>query len=292
MAAGREHLKDGCGCRIMTGLDVIASQEWRTMSRNRWLLGSVVLMLGFAVFLALMVHVPAGRSSMPALSVLVVSLSTLAVYFVPLIGLLMGHDAVIAEAERGTLALTLSYPVTRGAFLAGKGISHAAVLLVAIVSGFGTAAVIAWLRDGMALEPSSATAFAGLVVSTFLLGLIFLLIGYAISARVRERATAVGLAVAIWLFFVILYDLGVIGLLVASAGALPRMAVRALLLVNPTDVYRLFNLTVVGGEKLASGVTGAGVHLDLKPGTLALAGFVWLVGAGAWARRSFVHREL
>ena len=276
----------------MSGLAVIAGQEWRTMGRNRWLLGSVLLMLGFAIFLAMVGAAPAGRTGASALEVLVVSLSTLGVYFVPLLGLLMGHDAVIAEAERGTLALTLSYPVTRDAFLAGKAASHAAVLCVAVVTGFGAAAAIALLRAGARLDAQAAAAFLGLIVSTFLLGLVFLLIGYAVSARVRERATAVGLAVAIWLFFVILYDLGVIGILVASAGKLPNGLVRGLLLANPTDVYRLFNLEAVGGEKLAVGVTGAGVHLGLGPAALAVAGLLWILLAAAWARRSFLRREL
>ncbi len=276
----------------MSGLAVIAGQEWRTMSRNRWLVGSVLLMLGFAVFLAMVGSAPGGRTGASALEVLVVSLSTLGVYFVPLLGLLMGHDAVIAEAERGTLALTLSYPVTRDSFLTGKAVSHAAVILVAVATGFGAAAAIALIRQGAQVDSHGAWAFLGLVVSTFLLGLVFLLIGYAISARVRERATAVGLAVAIWLFFVILYDLGVIGILVASAGGLPNGLVRGLLLANPTDVYRLFNLQAVGGEKLAVGVTGAGLHLGLGPVALASAGLVWLLTVAVWARWSFLKREL
>ncbi len=276
----------------MSGVAVIAGQEWRTMSRNRWLLGSVLLMIGFAAFLAMVGSAPAGHTGASALEVLVVSLSTLGVYFVPLLGLLMGHDAVIAEAERGTLALTLSYPVTRDSFLAGKAISHAAVLLVAVVTGFAAAAAIVLTREGTRPDGHGAWAFLGLVVSTFLLGLVFLLIGYAVSARVRERATAVGLAVAIWLFFVILYDLGVIGILVASAGGLPNGLLRGLLLANPTDVYRLFNLQAVGGEKLAVGITGAGVHLGLGPAALASAGLVWILVAAVWARWSFLRREL
>ncbi len=276
----------------MNAVAVIAGQEWRTVSRNRWLLGSVLLMLGLAVFLAIVGSAPAGRTGASALEVLVVSLSTLGVYFVPLLGLLMGHDAVIAEAERGTLALTLSYPVTRDSFLLGKAVSHAAVLLVAVVTGFAAAAAIALAGEGARPDSHGGWAFLGLVVSTFLLGLIFLLIGYAVSARVRERATAVGLAVAIWLFFVILYDLGVIGILVASAGGLPNGLVRGLLLANPTDVYRLFNLQAVGGEKLAAGVAGAGAHLGLGPTVLASAGLVWILVVAVWARWSFLKREL
>ena len=42
---------------------------------------------------------------------MVVSLSSLTIFLVPLIALLLSHDAIVGEAERGTLLLLLSYPV-------------------------------------------------------------------------------------------------------------------------------------------------------------------------------------
>ncbi|GIX16153.1 MAG: NosY permease [Rhodothalassiaceae bacterium] len=275
----------------MNAAMAIAAQEWRGSVRNRWLVGSVVLMLASAVALALVGEAPGGRTGVGGGGMLIVSLATLGIYFVPLIGLLLGHDAVIAEAERGTLALTLSCPLSRDAFLIGKAASHAGVLLLATVSGVGAAAGVVALTGGFGSGPGPG-ALIGLAASTFVLGLVFLLIGYAISARVRERATAVGLAVAVWLGFVILYDLAVIGVLVATEGALPGFVVRLLLLANPADVYRLFNLAAVGGMELAEAVAGAGMHAGLGRADLVAAGIVWLGVAALLARASFARREL
>lgn len=275
----------------MSGFAAIAAEEWRTSLRNRWLVGTVLVMLASAAFLALLGEAPGGRTGVGGTGMLVVSLTTLGIYFVPLIGLLLGHDAVIAEAERGTLALTLSCPVTRDAFLFGKAVSHAGVLLLAVLSGVAAGAGVVALGGGSADGPGLG-ALAGLAVSTFLLGLVFLLLGYAVSARVRERATAVGLAVAVWLGFVILYDLAVIGILVVSEGALPRVLVRFLLLANPADVYRLFNLEAVGGMELAEAVAGAGMHAGLTRGALVAAGLAWVAIAAAIARAGFARREL
>ena len=57
------------------------------------------------------------------MSVAVTSITTLSVYLVPLIGLLLSFDAIAGEIERGTLALSLAYPLSRAEILIGKFLS-------------------------------------------------------------------------------------------------------------------------------------------------------------------------
>ncbi len=269
----------------------IARREFRADIRNRWLAAAVALMLAFALALVALGSAPAGRVGVSPVAVAVVSLSTLAVYFVPLLALLLGHDAVIGEAERGTLALTMAYPVTRSAFLGGKLAAHALLLTLAPLVGFGGAGIVAMIAGGAA--GSEDWRMLGLlIVSTTGLGLVFLGLGYAASARVRERATAVGVTVGLWLFFVILYDLGIISLLVASRGALPHGLVEALLMLNPTDIYRLINLGASAETRLASGLAGAGLKLGIAPALLAAAGAAWIALARHAAFAAFRRREI
>src|SRR3546814_9660864 len=83
-----------------------------------------------------------------------------------------------------------------------------------------------------------------MIASSVLLGAAFLSLGGLASVVVRERATAAGIAVAVWLVFVLLYDSALLGLLVADQGRLVGPAVLdVLLLLNPADAYRLLNLT-------------------------------------------------
>ncbi len=269
----------------------IARREFRADIRNRWLAAAMLLMLVFALVLVALGSAPAGRVGAGPVAVTVVSLSTLAIYFVPLLALLLGHDAVIGEAERGTLALTMAYPVTRSAFLGGKLAAHALLLTLATLVGFGGAGIAAMIVGGGAR--AGDWALLGLLVaSTIGLGLVFLGLGHAVSARVRERATAVGVAIGLWLVFVVLYDLGVVGLLVASRGALPHGLVEALMLLNPADVYRLLNLSASGETRLAAGLAGAGLRLGLGPGVLAAAGIAWIAAAFAAAFAAFRRREI
>ena len=53
--------------------------------------------------------------------------------------------------------------------------------------------------------------FAALVMSSVLLGAVFIAIGYVVSAVVRDRGMAGGMAVGIWLVFVLVYDMALLG---------------------------------------------------------------------------------
>ena len=68
---------------------------------------------------------------------MIVSLSSLTIFLLPLIALLISHDAIVGEMERGTMMLLLSYPVGRWQVMLGKFFGHVAVLAFATVLGYG-----------------------------------------------------------------------------------------------------------------------------------------------------------
>ena len=112
-----------------------AAVEFRIALRNRWVAIAVALMVVFALVLAAAGAAPTGDIGADRLSVIVASLTSLAVYLVPLLALLMSFDAIAGELERGTLPLLLTYPVSRAEILAGK-------LLGTLVLGFIATAVL------------------------------------------------------------------------------------------------------------------------------------------------------
>ena len=57
-----------------------------------------------------------------------------------------------------------------------------------------------------------------MIGSSVLLGAAFIAVGYLVSALVRDRGTAGGIAVGIWLVFVLIYDMALLGLLVVDQG--------------------------------------------------------------------------
>src|SRR5690606_35077751 len=106
----------------------------------------------------------------------------------------------------------------------------------------------------------------------------FISIGCLASTLVRERATAAGLAVAVWLFFVLIYDSALLGLLVADQGqTIGELGLNLLLLFNPADAYRLFNMTATESVSVYSGMAGPGDPTGFDTARLLLVLATWIV---------------
>jgi Cu-processing system permease protein len=174
----------------MKGVLLVAGKEFREGIRNRWIIAATALLATLALTLAFLGAAPAGRVGAGALEVVVVSLSSLSIFLLPLIALLISHDAVVGEVERGTmLLLLLSYPIARWQVVLGKFAGQVAILALATVLGYGAAGA-ALVAAGHEIGAEGGSAFALLVGSSALLGAAFVALGMFVSALVRDRGTA------------------------------------------------------------------------------------------------------
>ena len=267
---------------------IFAGKEFSDGLRNKWVVGATLILAALALALTLLGSTPTGLLGVKPLAVTVVSLSSLTIFLIPLIALLLGYDAIVGEAERGCLLLILTYPVSRLEIILGKFLGHAAILSFATVVGYGAAgAAAAWASGG---DAESWRAFIWLLVSTIMLGLAFLALAYLISVLVKERSTAAGIAVGLWLFFVIVYDLALMGGLVGSQGRIGANVFASLLLFNPADVYRLFNLTAFENVRTFSGMAGLSATVRFSPLVLLVVLTAWSavplgIATGVFKRR-------
>ncbi len=267
----------------------LAAKEFRDALRNRWVAASVLLLALLATLLALLGTAPGGTVDAGALEVSIASLSTLSVYLLPLIALLLSYDSLVGEAERGTLLLLLSYPVARWQVVIGKALGHTAILGFAILVGYGGVGAVLAIADEASL--ASILAFLGMMGSTLALGVVFVGLGALLSALAGERATAAGLAIALWLVMVVLYDLALFGLLSADEGGMIGSGLfQALLLANPSDAYRMVALTGVDAVREVAGLSGleAGPGLAISLGVLG----IWLVLPIAATVAAFSRKEV
>ena len=274
----------------MNNILTVARKEIQEGRRNRWVLATTLLLAGLALTLTFLGSAPTGNVGVNQLDVVIVSLSSLAIFLLPLIALLLSHDAIVGESERGTLILLLSYPVGRSEIVLGKFLGHLSILAFSTLIGFGAAAV-ALIASGTAISPASWRAFATMLGASILLGAVFLSIGYLISTLVRERSTAGGVAVGIWLFFVLIYDMALLGGLVAAQGrSVPALLLDGLLLANPTDAYRLLNLGS-GAASALSGMSGVAAGSSLSAPILTVALLLWAIVPLGIANIVFARRE-
>lgn len=266
---------------------VIASKEWRDGWRNRWVLAITLVFAFMAVGLSWFGSVAYGEIGTASLETTIASLSSLAVLVIPLIALLLGYDAYVGEQDQGTLLLILTYPVTKFQLVLGKFLGQGAILAIATFVGFGSAAVLLFIKN---FDLTIIYAFGVFIGSAVLLGGVFLAIAHLISIAVSEKSRAVGLALFVWFFFTLIYDLGLLSLLVASNGWLDQTVLQALLLLNPTDLFRVINLLHLDAQ--GSGALASLGELDYRYGTLISLFFLWIAAGLAATTTLLKHKNI
>lgn len=260
---------------VLARIAATMGQEIRIARRNRWALLATLLLSVFSLSLALFASGQSAQVRADVLTLTAASLATLAVYLIPLIALLVSYDSVSGEVERGTLALVLATPLNRGEMLVAKVLAQVLVVSVAILVGYGLAALAVALADGV--SASGLGAWTRLTSTSLLLGAIFVGLGALVSALSRSTGAAAAIAVGLWLVFVVLYDIALLGALVAGGeSALASEAFPWLVLANPADAFRLFNLVLLDGAPVA-GLDGVAHSLPVPPGAILAILFAWLL---------------
>ena len=271
---------------------IITGKEVRDSLRNRWVVAAALLLAALALSLGFLGSTPTGTVKVDPLTVTVVSLSSLSIFLIPLIAMLLAYDALIGEIERGTMALLLSYPVSRNQILAGKFIGHLIILTMATTAGYGLAGIALQLAHG-GIDVTAWKPFLSLIAASVILGAAFLALGYLISAKVKERGTAAGIAIGVWLFFVVIFDMALLGVLVADTGqTLTAPVVESILLFIPTDIYRLLNLTGYENTAMYAGMAGLSEQLSLSMPVLLAAQLLWVAVPLALAAWIFGKRQI
>jgi Cu-processing system permease protein len=271
----------------MTNILAIAGKEIREGIRNRWILATTLLLATLSLTLTFLGSAPTGTIGASQLAITIASLSSLTIMLLPLIALLLAYDSICGELDRGTLLLLLSYPVARWQLIAGKYLGHIAILAFATCIGYGVSAAAMATIHG---DFSGWQSFLAMLASSILLGSAFLALGYLVSATVADRGAAGGLAIGIWLLFVLIYDMALLGLLVVDQGkTVTTPILNVLLLLNPADAYRVLNLTGFGEVAQFTGMAGVTQDAAASPITLIAALVLWtaipLLGAAMMLRR-------
>jgi Cu-processing system permease protein len=230
-------------------------------TRDRWVLVISVLFALLASAVSLY-----GRSAEVEVAKLTgPSLVTLVSLLVPLVAMVLSHDAIVGERERNTLGLLLSLPVSRLEVVLAKFVGRALALAVAVAAGLGLAMITS--------EPGGARSLWAMMGPTLILGLSFLSVGMLISACTRRQATAASVVVVTWFLLVFFYDLGLLGLLVISDGGVSQQLVSALVVGNPAGLYRVQMMQAFAGPEV---LRDLGMTASL-PGPL-LTSLIW----GGW----------
>jgi len=203
------------------------------------------------------------------------ALAHLAMVFVPLMALIPSTGSIAGDRELGNMSFLLSQPLSRSTVYGSRWGGLAGALLLCLALSFGSIGMFAatrGVRTGLVLSLLGLTAA---------LAVAFVSIGLWVSASSRTRGEASILGLSGWLVFVALGSLGVMTAFVRWG--LPETALRAWVLVNPVEAYRLAVLTLLGADPETLGAVGhsaagswGAATVPLCLGSLA----VWALVAG------------
>lgn len=251
----------------------IALKEFKNSLRNRWVLVVSAILALLSLSISYFGSAPTGKTGFGSFEVTIVSLASLVTYLVPIISLTLGFDAIVGEAEGKTLELLLSLPISRFELFIGKFLGLGLAIATSIGSGFGLAGVIIAWKVGTGQLP----AYLMFILTAIFLGLAFLSLSLMVSVMVSERAKATGWVIFIWFFFVLVFDLALIGVLVGTEGKVSPGLFPLLLYLNPTDVFRLINLTSVEGVRVSYGLSTLARGEAFNQGMLYTGMLLWVV---------------
>ena len=237
-------------------LPAIARKDFQETVRSRGMIALVALFSLLVAAFAFAVRPTGGNEQFATELLLSVFIGPfLVTTLVPLVGVVVGYNAVSGERESGSLKLLLSLPHSRADVVLGKVAGRGAALSLAVFAGFLLPALVLIAAPVV----FNAGAFLGYTVFAAALGVVFVAISVGCSAASSTQRRALIGGVAIYVLFVLLWG-AITGRLVAAAGpladALPvsTAQIRVFLRVsNPTTAVVEVLSNAFLGEQLFGG---------------------------------------
>lgn len=253
---------------------VIADKELRDALHNRWFVLYTLAFIALSLGLSYLALAGSGITGFAGFGRTAASLINLVLLIIPLMALTVGAQSLAGEQERKTLAYLLAQPITRLEVYVGKYLGLSLSLLASLTLGFGISGLLLALNSAGATHPRS---YVVLVLLAFLLSLIMLSVGFLISALTRRAGVAVGIGLFLWLVFVFLGDLGMMGTALTL-----RMPIENLLWLSLANPLQVFKMAAILNINTTLDVLGpAGIYAIQRYGDALMA--IFLVVLATWA---------
>ncbi len=228
----------------------IARQELLVNIRNKWTIifaGVFGLLIVGISYIGIMAE---GFSGMQNFTRTSASMLNLVLYIVPLVALIMG--TLSFTSDRGTTELLFSQPVFRSEVLLGKILGLFYSLSLSMLAGFLVAGGIILSVTG----EEGMVQYGIFVLLSLLLALVFLVVAVVIATANKRKSRSFGIALFAWFFFVLFYDLIVLGISLFFKGQTANYILFLSLFGNPVDMVRVASLIILDNVSIF-GAAGA-----------------------------------
>lgn len=222
----------------------LARRELAISIRNKW---TVIFAAVFGVLITAISYfgsMTAGAAGFQGFNRTSASLLSLVLYLVPLVSLMMATQSFAGGAVENEILF--SQPISRSEILIGKVLGLFASMSAATLAGFGLGGLVIATQADMD-DIWGYPVFVGL---SLVLSLVFLSLAALVSMIGRRQTKAFGLALLIWFFFVIFYDLLVLGGSLLLKEKTANYFIFGSLFGNPVDMVRVAGLISLQGEEI------------------------------------------
>jgi Cu-processing system permease protein len=252
----------------------IGRQEFTLNRRNRWVLFFSGLFSILTLLIAYFGMVTSGYAGFQDFTRTAASIINLAGFLIPLFALLLGVFSFTTNTEY--LELLTTQPVSRSRVLLGKYLGLVMTVLGASIVGFGLPGIVI----ALAIGPVGAFSYLVVIGYSLLLALVFTGISVLISLLSGRTQLSVGIALAVWILFEVVYGVVMLGTTLYLTPAALQIVLIGGLLGNPIDTVRVLSLLQVGGVHLFG---PGGATLIKMTGSAAFASVIGLLGLTFWA---------
>ncbi len=253
----------------------IARQELLVNIRNKWTIIFAVVFGVLVVSISYIGIMAEGFSGMQNFTRTSASILNLVLYIVPLVALIMG--TLSFTGDKGTTELLFSQPIFRSEVLVGKLLGLFFSLSLSMLLGFIVAGGIIFSVTGA----EGVVQYFIFVMLSLLLALVFLVVAVVVSIANKRKSKSFGISLFAWFFFVLFYDLIILGVSLFFKGQTANYILFLSLFGNPVDMVRvasliiLDNISIFGaaGAALLRFLGGSGMSVLLLVFSLLL----WIV---------------
>jgi len=252
----------------------ISRQEFLLNRRNRWVVSFAVLFTVLTLLIAWFGMITSGYAGFQDFIRTSASIINLGGFLIPLFALLLGVFSFLSNPEY--LELLTTQPASRSQVLLGKYLGLVLTVLGASILGFGLPGIVIALGIGV----EGALSYFFVVGYSVLLAIAFTGLSVLISLLSGRRQIALGIAIAVWIFYELLYGILMLGTTLYLSPATLKVVLSLGLLGNPIDIARVLSLLQVGGPHLFG---PAGATLIKMTGSPFLTTAIGIGGLLIWS---------
>lgn len=266
----------------------IAKQELIINIRNKWTLIFAIVFGALVVSISYFGMRAEGFAGMQNFTRTSASILNLVLYLVPLVALVMG--TLSFTGDKGATELLYSQPVLRSEVQLGKLLGVFWSIALSTLIGFAVAGAIVVAQSGVA----GLARYALFVLLSLALALVFLCLAVLIATLNQRKTKAFGMALFLWFFLVLFYDLLALGGTLLLKGKSANVFLFLSLFGNPVDMVRVAALIILDGVTIF-GAAGAALLRFLGGKTISvlllLTGLTIWVVIPFWLAQRMLNRQ-